>query len=313
MNKSDIRIVFMGTPKIASDILSALSNDGYNVVLGICQPDKPVGRKKIITAPPVKEKLTELGIPCYQPSSLKNDEAFETISSYSPDLIVTCAYGKILPGFVLGIPKFGCLNVHASLLPLKRGSAPIQRAILDGDEVTVITIMKMDEGLDTGDIISKVEVPVDVNVHSEELFEIMGEAGAKLLLDTVLPYVNGETELIKQDDSKATYCPPIAAEEGEIDWNSSAFMIHKKIHALSTWPGAYTVYGGKKLKIYDSSLVDEDTLQGQPGEVVKAHKKDLWIMTGEGILAVNVLQTEGGKKLNAIDCAHNFRTGERLG
>ena len=317
MNKEDLRVIFMGTPDIASGILNALAADGYNVVLGICQPDKPVGRKQILTAPPVKVALEALGIPVYQPSSMKTDEAFDTVSSYSPDIIVTCAYGKILPESILNIPRFGCLNVHASLLPAKRGSAPIQRAILDGDKTTGVTIMKMDKGLDTGDILTVSEVGIGDDMHSEELFEVLGKVGAGLLLETIMPFVNGEIEPQKQNDEEATYCPPIKSEEGKITWNNSAFAIHKQVHALSSWPGAYTFMDGKKIKIYDTSLVSEDRVDDalkieEPGVVIRAHKKDLWVMTGDGVIAVNVLQSEGGKRLNAIDCAHNYRVGMKF-
>ncbi|MBP5261646.1 MAG: methionyl-tRNA formyltransferase [Clostridiales bacterium] len=316
MNKEDLKIVFMGTPEIAAGIVRSLIDNGYNVVLGLCQPDKPVGRKQVLTPPAVKVLLEEKGIPVYQPKTLKTDEAYEYIASFAPDLIVTCAYGKILPQNVLDIPQFGCLNVHASLLPKRRGSSPIQRAILDGDDKTGITIMKMDAGLDTGDIVSSVEVPIPLDMHSEELFEVLGKEGAKLLLDTIMPYVNGEIEL-KAQEGDSTYCPPISSEEGYFPWTDTAFAIHKRVHALSSWPGAYTFFGGKKIKIYDTSIVDDplisDEYRGaEPGTIVKAHKKDLFVMTGDGVIAVNVLQTEGGKKLNAIDCAHNYKVGQRF-
>jgi len=315
MNKEDLRIVFMGTPEIASVIAGDLISDGYNVVLGLCQPDKPVGRKQILTAPPVKVLLEEKGIPVFQPGSLKTDEAFEYISSFAPDLVVTCAYGKILPQRVLDIPKFGCLNVHASLLPKKRGSSPVQRAILDGDEKTGITIMRMDAGLDTGDMVSVTEVPIDIDMHSSQLFEVLGREGSRLLRDTILPYVNGEIELKKQNGDEATYCPPISSEEGHFLWSDSAFAIHKRVHALSTWPGAYTYFSGKKIKIYDTSLVDsaligEEFKDAPAGTIVKAHKKDLFVKTGDGYIAINVLQPEGGKRLNSIDCAHNYKPGQ---
>ena len=316
MEKSDLRIVFMGTPDIAADIVKALKEDGYNVVLGVCQPDKPVGRKKVITPPPAKVFLETAGIPCYQPGTLKSDEAFEILSSYSPNLMITCAYGKILPQNVLDIPRYGCLNVHASLLPAKRGAAPIQRAILDGDEVTGVTIMRMDAGLDTGDILAAKEISIGNDMHSEELFGVMGTEGAKLLLDTVMPYVNGEITPVKQDDDEATYCPPIKSEEGEFTWDDTAFAIHKRIHALSTWPGAFFMSGGKKVKIYDSSLITHDIPDGAsdavPGTVVKANKGDLYVKTGDGIIALRVIQTEGGKRLNAIDCAHNYKVGQHI-
>jgi len=317
MNKEELRIVFMGTPDIAAGILDSLIKGGYNIVLGICQPDKPVGRKQVLTAPPVKVLLEANDIPVYQPVSMKNDESRDTVASYEPDIIVTCAYGKILPGSILDIPRFGCLNVHASLLPRKRGAAPIQRAILDGDSTTGVTIMKMDEGLDTGDILSVREVTIGIDMHSQDLFDEIGKAGSELLLETIVPYVNGEITPRKQNEAEATYCPPIRSEEGAISWSNTAIAMHKQVHALSTWPGAFTYMDGKKIKIYDTSLVDDSVVDGalkieEPGVVIRAHKKDLWVMTGNGVIAVNVLQPEGGKKLNAIDCAHNYRIGMKF-
>ena len=278
MDRNDLKIVFMGTPDIAAGIVRALKEDGYNVVLGVCQPDKPVGRKKIITPPPVKVYLEEAGIPCYQPDTLRTDDAFKTLSSYEPDLMITCAYGKILPQNILDIPKYGSLNVHASLLPKKRGAAPVQRAILDGDDVTGITVMKMDAGLDTGDMLSSVKIGIDIDMHSEELFEVMEKEGAKLLLETVMPYVNGEITPVKQNDDEATFCPPIKPEEGEFTWEDTAFAIHKKIHALSTWPGAFFMSNGKKVKIYDSSIITEGVTEEMKGAVPGTVRKQchLW-------------------------------------
>ena len=311
--RSDLRIVFMGTPDFASVCMDALVKSGYKVVLAVCQPDKPVGRKHILTPPPVKVLANELGIECYQPNTLRTEDAYDKIKSAEPDLIVTAAYGKILPQNLLDIPKFGCLNCHGSLLPARRGSAPVQRAILEGDGVTGVTIMKMDAGMDTGDMLKKVEVPIDPDIHTDELMSLLAEKGSELLISMIDDYVEGKIIPEPQDEAKATLCPPIAPEEGHFEWTDTAKSIHDRVRALSTWPGASTTCGGKKLKIYDSSVVeDKDYVEGPAGTVVAAHKSDLIVRCGEGCLKINTLQAEGGKRLNACDCAHNYKVGQVL-
>lgn len=309
---SDLKVCFMGTPDFARTVLESVINAGYNVVLCCCQPDKPVGRKKIITPPPVKVLAQEKGIDVFQPDSMKTDEAFETISKYEPDLIITAAYGKILPLRVLNIPSLGCINVHASLLPKYRGAAPVQYAIMNGDAVTGVTIMEMDEGMDTGAMIDKVEVPIDDKIDTETLMAQLAVAGSKLLIDTLPKYLNGEIIAKTQDNNEATICGQIKPDQGVIDWNLDAKKIHDMVRALTNWPGASTLLDGNKLKIYKTHLADE-VLDGKPGEIVKAHKKDLFVKCGEGVIAIDELQTAGGKRLQAIDCAHNFKTGTMLG
>ncbi|MBR6484363.1 MAG: methionyl-tRNA formyltransferase, partial [Clostridiales bacterium] len=272
---------------------------------------KPVGRKHIITAPPVKELALSCGIEVFQPDSMKSDEAFEKLSSLSPDLVVTAAYGKILPKRVLDIPKYGCINVHASLLPKYRGASPVQNAILNGDEVTGVTIMNMDVGMDTGDILTTVEVPIDINIHTDALMNELAVAGSSLLIDTIDDLVEGKITPVKQDESLATSCPMIKPEQGEFSWDMKASDIHNRVRALSTWPGAYTFVGGKKFKVYDSRLSDMES-SDEPGTVVKAHKGDLIIKTGEGCIALLEVQSEGGKRLPAESCAHNYRVGSVL-
>lgn len=309
---SDLKVCFMGTPDFARTVLESVVNAGYNVVLCCCQPDKPVGRKKIITPPPVKVLAQEKGIDVFQPDSMKTDEAFETISKYEPDLIITAAYGKILPLRVLNIPSLGCINVHASLLPKYRGAAPVQYAIMNGDAVTGVTIMEMDEGMDTGAMIDKVEVPIDDKIDTETLMAQLAVAGSKLLIDTLPKYLSGEIIAKAQDNNEATICGQIKPDQGVIDWNLDAKKIHDMVRALTNWPGASTLLDGNKLKIYKTHLADE-VLDGKPGEIVKAHKKDLFVKCGEGVIAIDELQTAGGKRLQAIDCAHNFKTGTMLG
>ena len=309
---SDLKICFMGTPSFARTVLEALDKE-YNVVLCCCQPDKPVGRKKIITPPPSKVYAVEHGIDVFQPDSMRTDEAFETISRYEPDLIVTAAYGKILPKNILDIPTFGCVNVHASLLPKYRGAAPVQYAIMNGDAKTGVTIMEMDVGMDTGAMIDACEVPIDDSIDTETLMDKLAVEGADLLMKTLPKYLSGEILAKAQNESEATICGQIKPDMGIIDWNKSAVEIHNLVRALTALPGASTLLNGEKLKIYKTHVATCEEEGTKVGEIVRAHKKDLFVKCGEGFLAVDELQTAGGKRLQAIDCAHNFKVGTVLG
>ncbi|MBR3247729.1 MAG: methionyl-tRNA formyltransferase [Clostridiales bacterium] len=315
MDRRELKIIFMGTPEFAGTNLKALIDSGYNVVLALCQPDKPVGRKHILTAPPVKVMAQENGIEVYQPDSLRNDEALAKLSSYAPDLIVTAAYGKILPAAILDLPKYGCINCHGSLLPARRGASPVQRAILEGDKVTGVTFMKMDVGMDTGDIIDKVEVEIGPNEHTESLMNRLAEAGAAKLPEIIDAWVEGKLTPVRQDDGKATLCPPIKPEEGEFTWEQDAADIHNRVRALSAWPGAFVMKEDKKLKVLDSevlsdeSAVPEELKDSEPGTVVKAKGENLIVKCGSGYIRIKELQQPGGKRLNARDCAHNFTVG----
>ena len=306
----------MGTPDFAGTNLKALIEAGYKVVLCLCQPDKPVGRKHILTAPPVKVTALEKGIEVYQPDTLKSEEAFSKLASYEPDLIVTAAYGKILPKAILDLPKYGCINCHGSLLPARRGASPVQRAILEGDKVTGVTFMKMDVGMDTGDMIDKVEVEIGPDEHTESLMNRLAEASAAKLPEIIDAWVEGRLTAVKQDDSLATSCPPIRPEEGEFTWDQDAKDIHNRVRALSSWPGAFVMSGENKLKVLDSQIVpDEDPLipddmkQAEPGIVVRAKGENLIVKCGRGYLNIKELQQPGGKRLSARDCAHNFTVG----
>lgn len=317
MDRRDLKVIFMGTPDFAGTNLKALIDAGYNVCLVLCQPDKPVGRKHILTAPPVKVLAQENNIEVYQPDKLRYEESLAKISSYEPDLIVTAAYGKILPAAILDLPKYGCINCHGSLLPARRGASPVQRAILEGDKVTGVTFMKMDVGMDTGDIIDRVEVEIDPNEHTERLMNRLAEASAAKLPKIIDGWVNGELKATKQDDSKATACPPIRPEEGEFYWNQDAIDIHNRVRALSAWPGAFVLKEDKKLKILDSEVADESTVSeelkdSEPGTVVKAKGENLIVKCGNGFLKVKELQQPGGKRLKASDCAHNFTVGSPI-
>ena len=318
MDRRDLKIVFMGTPEFAQTNLKALIDGGFNVTAVLCQPDKPVGRKHILTAPPVKVTALENGIEVYQPDTLRSDEALEKISCFDPDLIVTAAYGKILPKAVLDLPKYGCINCHGSLLPARRGSAPVQRAILEGDKVTGITFMKMDVGMDTGDIIYKIEVAIDSNEHAESLMNRLALASAEKLPSVIDSWIAGELDTTKQDDSLATACPPIRPEEGEFTWDQDAADIHNRVRALSAWPGAFVMKGENKLKVLDSEVAEDMTLipdefkDSEPGTVVKAKGENLIVKCGKGFLKIKELQVPGGKRLAARDCAHNFTAGKPI-
>ena len=318
MDRRDLKVIFMGTPEFAGTNLKALIDAGYNIVLVLCQPDKPVGRKHILTAPPVKIIAQENGIEVYQPDTLKTDEALSRVQSYDADLIVTAAYGKILPKAILDLPKYGCINCHGSLLPARRGSAPVQRAILEGDKVTGITFMKMDVGMDTGDIIDKIEVEIDPNEHTESLMNKLAEASAAKLPEIIDKWVAGELTTTKQDDSLATACPPIRPEEGEFTWDQDATAIHNRVRALSAWPGAFVMKDDNKLKILDSvvledeSIVPDELKNVEPGTVVKAKGENLIVKCGRGFLKVMELQVPGGKRLMSRDCAHNFTVGKPI-
>ena len=309
---SSLKVCFMGTPDFARKVLESLDKE-YDVVLCCCQPDKPVGRKKIITPPTSKVYAVEHGIDVFQPDSMRTDEAYETISKYEPDLIVTAAYGKILPQRILDIPTLGSINVHASLLPKYRGAAPVQYAIMNGDEVTGVTIMEMDAGMDTGSIIDMEELPIDPDIDTETLMDKLADLGSDLLIRTLPKYLNGELVARCQNDAEAVICGQIKPDQGVIDWNKSSKQIHDMVRALTAWPGASTLLDGNKLKIYKTRVVEIEDKGTSVGEIVVAHKKDLIVRCGEGFLAIDELQTAGGKRLNAIDCAHNFKVGTVLG
>ena len=319
MDRRDLKVVFMGTPEFAGTNLKALIDAGYNIVLVLCQPDKPVGRKHILTAPPVKVIAQENGIEVYQPDTLKSDEALAKISTYNADLIVTAAYGKILPKSILDLPKYGCINCHGSLLPRRRGSAPVQRAILEGDTVTGVTFMKMDVGMDTGDMIDKAEVAIDPNEHTESLMNRLAAASAEKLPDVIDKWVSGELTATKQDDALATNCPPIRPEEGEFTWDQDATAIHNRVRALSAWPGAFVMKGENKLKVLDSEVISEadpiipeEYKNAETGTVVKAKGENLIVKCGKDFLKIKELQMPGGKKLLSRDCAHNYKVGSPI-
>lgn len=309
-----MRIIFMGTPDFAVGTLEALVNAGHEVVLAVTQPDKPQGRKQILIAPPVKQTAEKLGIPVYQPKRVRESEALALLRSYEPELIVVAAFGQILPKELLDMPTYGCINVHASLLPKYRGAAPIQWAILNGDAVTGVTIMRMDVGLDTGDMIAKAEVAITPQDTGGSLFDRLAETGAKLCVETIPSIVDGTAVYTPQDEQAATKVGQISKKDGLIDFTRSAAAIECQIRGLNPWPSAYTSLAGKTLKIWSAQVSDRQT-EAQPGTVVLVEKDRFGVQTGEGVLICTEVQLEGKKRMSAADFLRGnaLTTGSRFG
>lgn len=300
-----MRIVFMGTPDFAVPSLQKLIEENYEVAAVFTQPDKKTGRKQLITPSAVKSEALKYSLPVYQPQTFKDGAAFDIIKNINPDLIVVAAYGKILPKSVLNIPKYGCICVHASLLPKYRGAAPIQRAVLNGDKETGISIMQMDEGIDTGDILYIVKTKIDINETSAEVFERLSVLGADALIHTVNLIESGKADPKKQV-GESSYASMIDKSLSPIDWNKSAFEIHNQIRGLQTWPCAETVICSKAVKIHSSVLTD--TQGAKPGEVIRADK-ELIVSCGDGkCISVTEVQPAGKKKMDI----RSFLAGNKI-
>lgn len=297
----------MGTPAFSAPILRMLVEEGYDVISVVTQPDRPVGRKKVLTPTPVKEEALRLGLPVYQPQKLKNPEELQVVLDLEPDLVITAAFGQILPNEILEAPKFGAINVHASLLPDYRGGAPIHQAIIDGKTETGVTIMYMVDKLDAGDIISQITVPIHKDDHTGSMFEKLSIAGTDLLKETLPSILAGSSERIPQDESKVTYARNISREQERIDWNRSAEEIYNQVRGLHPWPVAYTTYNDDNMKIWWSEVADR-TASGRPGEVVKLTEDAIHVQTGKGILAILELQPAGKKRMAAKD----YLTGPKI-
>jgi methionyl-tRNA formyltransferase len=287
----------MGTPDFAVPCLEKLIESKHEVVGVFSQPDKPVGRKQILTPPEVKACAVKYDIPVYQPEKIKGSNALEIIQSLNPDIIVVVAYGKILPNEILNAAKYGCINVHASLLPKYRGAAPIQWAVLNGDKTTGVSIMQMDEGLDTGDVLLVKETQIDINETSAELFDRLSILGADALLEALDLIEKGKANPQKQADGEYEYAKMISRELCPIDWSKSAIEIHNQVRGLQTWPVAITTVNGKNLKIHKTIL--SDAKGNKSGEIVD-NKKRLVVSCGDGnCLEILELQLEGKKRMDA--------------
>ena len=288
-----MRIIYMGTPDFAVPALEAIHRAGHEILYVVTQPDAVSGRGKKVRFSPVKAKALELGIPVLQPSKIKkNAEFIETVRQAAPDVIVVAAYGKILPKQILEIPAFGCVNIHGSLLPRFRGAAPIQAAIIEGDEVIGVTIMKMAEGLDTGDMLAKASTPASGKT-GQQLHDELSVMGAELLVKVLpeLDSIEGE----KQDDSLATYAPMISKQDGHIDFSEPAAKIERRIRAFDPWPGTFTYDGDRMLKLWKAQALD-DSAPADAGTVIAAAGDHIDIACGQGILRVSEIQAPGKKR-----------------
>lgn len=300
-----MRVVFMGTPDFAVPVLEALTESKHEVVAVVTQPDKRKGRGKEMQYTPVKTAALNHGIEVYQPAKVKDEEFQNVLRAINADVIVVVAFGQILPPSIIHMPKYGCINVHASLLPKYRGAAPIQWAVIDGEKETGITTMQMDEGLDTGDMMLKEVVPVDEKETGGSLHDKLAACGGKIILETLQRVEDGTVTYTKQDDSKSNYAKMLDKNLGKIDFTKKAVEIERLIRGLNPWPSAYTKLNGKTLKIWDADILEGEN--ETPGKIVNITKDQIWISTGEGILAVNELQLEGKKRMNTEDFLRGYK------
>ncbi len=306
-----MRVLFMGTPDFAVPSLEAIAEAGHEIVAAVSQPDRPKGRGHKTQPTDIKIAAQKIGVPVYQPETLKNHAFLDTLKELSPDIIVVAAYGKILPGYILDFPKYGCVNVHGSLLPKYRGAAPIQRCIINGDKITGVTTMHMARELDTGDIILKEEVEIGAAETAGELFDRLARLGGELIVKTIEALENGTAPRIKQDDEAATYAPMMEKSTGHIDWTKTSGEIINLIRGVNPWPTAYSEYKGEIMKIFRAAESDGD---GVPGVVLGLRDKKIEIACRNGSVLIEELQMRGGKRMSAESYlnGHSIEVGEIL-
>ena len=309
-----MKVIFMGTPDFSVGTLEALVDAGHEVVLAVTQPDKPKGRGKEMQFTPVKECALKYDIPVYQPVRVRESECIEELRKYDADIMVVVAFGQILPKEILEMTKYGCVNVHASLLPKYRGAAPIQWSIIDGEEVTGVTTMQMNEGLDTGDMLLKVEIPIEEKETGGSLHDKLATAGAKLCVETLVGLEAGNITAIPQGETTTSYAKMLDKQLGNINWSKSAIEIERLIRGLSPWPSAYTNWNDKVMKIWDATCVTEHTA-AKPGTIIKVAKESFLVQTGNGALEVRELQIPGKKRMDAGAFLRGYQVkeGEMLG
>lgn len=297
-----MKIVYMGTPDFAVAPLEAMLQAGYQVTAVVTQPDKQKGRGKEMAMSPVKECALKHGIPVFQPTKIKEKDNVEQLRTYEADIFVVAAFGQILSEEILNMPQYGCINIHASLLPAYRGAAPIQWSILNGEKETGVTIQQMAKGVDTGDILSRVIVPIAEKETGESLFDKLMLAGAELLVDTLPRIEQGTIVPEKQNEDLATYAGKLEKNMGEIDWSKSAVEIERWVRGLNSWPSAFTHYKGKTLKIWEADVLpNQEDVTGPQGSVVAVGKDFFDVVTGDGILRVKSVQLEGKKRMPVKD------------
>jgi methionyl-tRNA formyltransferase len=293
-----LRIIFAGTPDFAARHLQALIQSEHKIVGVYSQPDRPAGRGKKLKASEVKELALEHNLPVFQPQSLKNDEALAELTSLNADIMIVVAYGLILPKAILEAPRLGCLNVHGSILPRWRGAAPIQRAIWAGDEQTGVTIMQMDEGLDTGDMLHISRCPISTTETSASLYTKLAELGPDALIETINKLANGEITPEPQNDELANYAKKLSKEEADIDWSMSALQIERNIRSFNPWPMCFTQMGGQTVKIHQAQVMLQS---GDPGQILSSDKNGVVVACGEHALCITQLQPQGKKPMAIND------------
>ena len=292
-----MKIIFMGTPDFAVGTLRSLAEAGHEITLVVSQPDKPKGRGHAMVPTPVKVVAEELGIPVFQPVKIR--EAKDVLEKTEADVCVVAAFGQIIPASILHMKKYGCINVHASLLPKYRGAAPIQWAVIDGEKESCVTIMQMDEGLDTGDMLAKAIVPLDEKETGGSLFDKLSEAGGRLCVETLAKLEKGEITPEKQGESPTAYASMLDKKMGNIDWNKSAVVIERLVRGLNPWPSAYTHLDGKTLKIWACDVLPQSASKGESGEILEVTKDAIHVQTGDGILVLREIQLAGKARMDA--------------
>lgn len=307
-----MRVVFMGTPDFAVGALEAIVKAGHEVALVVTQPDKQKGRGKEVQFPPVKECAIQYNIPVFQPVKIKTEEAVETLREYPADVFVVAAFGQILSKEILDMPKYGCLNIHASLLPKYRGAAPIQWVILDGEKTTGVTIMQMNEGLDTGDMLLKEEIPIDSKETGESLHDKLAVVGADLIVKALPLLEQGKLTAEPQKDQDSCYAKMLKKDMGHMDWEKEAVVLERLIRGLNSWPSAYTYWNKKTLKIWEAFV---EPMTGTPGEILQVNKDSIVVGCGKDSLRITALQLEGKKRMAVKDflLGYKLQPGMLLG
>ncbi|CAB1064382.1 Methionyl-tRNA formyltransferase (EC [Olavius sp. associated proteobacterium Delta 1] len=312
--RKPFRIIFMGTPQFAVPGLQALHQNGYEIAMVVTQPDRPKGRGRRISPSPVKQTAQDLGYPVVQPSSIRTPDFADQIKSLKPDFQVVIAYGKILPENVLALPRIGTINIHASLLPKLRGAAPIQWAVIHGEPETGVCSMLMDKGMDTGDVLLTAKEAIEPDDTAGTLHDRLAVNGAKVLIDTLKAYADNSIQPIPQDHNLATYAPMLTKDDGLINWNKSAKSLENFMRGVTPWPGAYTFWGDKRLKIFSATPIAADIAE-PPGKVLVGFPDELRVATGDGVLSIREIQGASGKRLTIKEFlrGHPIQPGTILG
>lgn len=294
-----MNVIFMGTPDFAVGTLEALVEAGHTITMVVTQPDKPKGRGHSMQYTPVKETALRHNLPIYQPIKIREELSVKYIEQIPADVIVVVAFGQLIPKSILKMKKYGCINVHASLLPAYRGAAPIQWAVINGDKQSGVTTMQMDEGLDTGDMLLRTVVPLDEKETGGSLFEKLSAAGAALAVETLAKLETGEITPEKQGETTTAYASMLTKEMGQIDWSRDAVSIERLVRGLNPWPSAYTKLNGKTMKIWECEVVPSDASKGVCGEILRVTKDSMVVQTGQDALTIRELQLEGKKRMDA--------------